>query len=278
MISNTFENSIPAQILYFSHGGGPLPLVNDPSHEAMNTFMRELPNQLHRPECIIVFSAHWEEKVVTLQGNATPKLLFDYYGFPDETYHLKYPAVNSLSLVEDITQLFTKANIPFALHQERGYDHGVFIPLMMMYPTADIPILQISLLSSLDSNEHILLGKALRPLLDRNILFIGSGFSFHNLRAFRFNSNKEEDPLNDAFQDFLKSSLCSDISEKDRNNQLIYWEDAPNARYCHPREEHLLPLHICYGLAGNRAQCIFDDDIAGKRALAFLWRKKNQHR
>lgn len=264
-------NSLSSQVLYFSHGGGPLPLMQDPSHEAMNTFMKDLTQKINRPDMIIVFSAHWEGDKVLIQGNEKPGLLYDYYGFPEETYQYQYSTVNSPTMVTDIAKLLDHEGIPYTIDHQRDYDHGVFVPLMLMYPKADIPCLQISLLHSLDPQEHIRLGEALQPLLQKNILFIGSGFSFHNMSAFRFSTSKKEDALNDAFQEWLKESLCSELSDEEQRERLLHWEKAPNARYCHPREEHLLPLHICFGLAHRQAACIFDDAIAGKRALAFFW-------
>jgi len=272
-IHHLSESSKHSQVIYISHGGGPMPLLNDPTHAAMNAFMAALPNKLHRPDAIVVFSAHWEATSVTLQSNANPDMLFDYYGFPKETYSIQYPASGNPSLVHEIAQLLDKSSIPYKTDVTRGFDHGLFIPLMLMYPDADIPCFQISLLHSQNPQEHINLGKALRPLTDKNILFIGSGFSFHNLRAFNFGHNETVDQRNESFQDWLLTICCStQLTEDERTKELIAWETAPNARYCHPREEHLLPLHICYGLAGVAAENIFDDTIAGKRSLAFLWR------
>ena len=152
------------------------------------------------------------------------------------------------------------------------YDHGLFIPLKMMYPEADIPSLQLSLLHNLDPAEHIALGKALRELVTEKIMVIGSGFSFHNQNAFFGQVRGAPDPANEAFQNWLLETCTTDaISESEREKRLIEWEKAPSARYCHPREEHLLPLHVCLGMAGKPAKVIFDDQILGKRGLAFLW-------
>ncbi len=123
----------------------------------------------------------------------------------------------------------------------------------------------------LDPKEHLLIGKALKPLLERKILIIGSGFSFHNMQAFSWGSDREKDGENDAFQDWLAETCTGDISAQEREKRLIDWEKAPHARYCHPREEHLLPLHVCLGMADKPAELIFDDYIIGKRAVAFMW-------
>jgi 4,5-DOPA dioxygenase extradiol len=265
------ETAKQAQIIYFSHGGGPLPILGDPSHQAMINFMTALPQRINRPEAIVVISAHWEEVKATLLGAQLPPMFYDYYGFPDEAYEIQYPGPGSPELANRIAELLMKANIPAAIDPRRGYDHGHFIPLKMMYPQADIPSIQLSLLRGLDSEAHIRLGKALKGLLDENILVIGSGFSFHNMRAFMWQGGGKPDPANDAFQDWLVNTIAGSLSDNERETRLIEWEKAPNARYCHPREEHLLPLHVCQGMAGGPGKLIFDDQILGLRSVGFLW-------
>ena len=140
-----------------------------------------------------------------------------------------------------------------------------------MYPQADIPSIQLSLLRGLNPTAHIALGKALRELASENILVIGSGFSFHNMGAFSWQGNDTPDPANDAFQNWLIDVCTGPISQPEREQLLVEWQKAPSARYCHPREEHLLPLHVCLGMADKQASTIFDDYILGKRGVAFLW-------
>jgi 4,5-DOPA dioxygenase extradiol len=268
-----------AQVVYFSHGGGPLPILGDPSHRAMVEFMSRLPAQLARPEAIVVVSAHWEERAATLLGAPHPPMFYDYYGFPQQAYDITYPAPGHPALAERIAGLLKKSDIPARIDTQRGFDHGLFIPLKLMYPQADIPAIQLSLVRRLDPAAHIALGQALRPLLSENILLIGSGFSFHNLSAF-FGRNLAApavesgtpDPANDAFQDWLVETCVGSLPQSEREQRLIEWEQAPSARYCHPREEHLLPLHVCLGMAGRGAAVVFDDQILGKRGVAFLWR------
>ncbi|HSQ26863.1 MAG TPA: class III extradiol ring-cleavage dioxygenase, partial [Anaerolineales bacterium] len=136
---------------------------------------------------------------------------------------------------------------------------------------ADIPALQLSLIRGLDPAAHLAMGKALRELLNENILIIGSGFSFHNLRTFFRQEPGASDPANDAFQDWLIDTCTGPISQAEREQRMVAWERAPHARYCHPREDHLLPLHVCAGLTNQPAELVFDDLILGKRAVAFLW-------
>ena len=268
---NQTNSQNKAQIVYFSHGGGPLPILGDASHKAMVEFMRHLPSRLKRPEAILVISAHWEEGIATLLGAQTPTMLYDYYGFPDETYEITYPAPGSPDLANRIAGLLNQNNIPTRIDPQRGFDHGLFIPLTLMYPQADIPALQLSLLRGLDPTAHLSLGIALRALMHENILVVGSGFSFHNMRAFSWHGINTPDPANDDFQNWLIEVCTGPISQSEREQRLIDWQKAPSARYCHPREEHLLPLHVCLGMAKKTATLIFDDYILGKRGVAFLW-------
>lgn len=259
------------KIVYFSHGGGPLPILGDASHQAMVAFMQQLPMQLIKPDAILVISAHWEENKATLIGAANPAMFYDYYGFPDQAYKITYPAPGDPDLASKIAVKLEENNIEAAIDPQRGFDHGLFIPLKLMYPAADIPALQLSLIRGLDPEVHIAMGKAMRELLNENILVIGSGFSFHNLRAFFRQDFGAPDPENEAFQDWLIDVCTSPIDQAKREDRLIEWEKAPNARYCHPREDHLLPLHVCAGMAGGPGHLIFDDLILGKRGVAFMW-------
>ena len=260
-----------AQIVYFSHGGGPLPILGDPGHQAMVEFMKGLPARLTRPDAILVISAHWEENAATLLGAERPPMLYDYYGFPREAYEITYPAPGSPDLARRIVELLDAGKIPARIDMKRGFDHGLFIPLAMMYPEADIPCLQLSLVAGLDPGAHVALGNALRGLADMNILIVGSGFSFHNMRAFDWSGEKKPDPRNDEFQEWLIDTCAGPHTQQEREKRLIAWEEAPSARYCHPREEHLLPLHVCAGMAETPATVAFDDAILGKRAVALLW-------
>lgn len=260
-----------AQIVYLSHGGGPLPILGDPGHKAMVDFMLQLPSQLGYPDAILVISAHWEESAATLLGACTPPMLYDYYGFPEQAYKINYSAPGSPVFANRIAALLQKKNIPVHIDPQRGFDHGLFIPLNLMYPQADIPSLQLSLLSGLNPATHIALGKALRELNQENILVVGSGFSFHNMGAFSRLGIHAPDPANDAFQNWLIEVCAGQIPQSEREQRLIDWDQAPSARYCHPREEHLLPLHVCVGMADMPAKLVFDDHILGKRSVAFLW-------
>ena len=260
-----------AQIVYLSHGGGPLPILGDPGHKTMIAFMQHLGPQLRRPDAILVVSAHWEERIATVQGSASPAMYYDYFGFPREAYEVTYPAPGSPDLAARVIDLLRGNKVPCDVNPDRGFDHGLFIPLMMMFPEADIPAIQLSLLHSLDAQAHIELGRALRGLLPENTLVVGSGFSFHNMAAFDWRAATAPDPRNDAFQNWLIQVCTAATSEEEREQRLVGWETAPSARYCHPREEHLLPLHVCVGIAQEPAELVFDDHVLGKRSVAFLW-------
>jgi len=260
-----------AQIVYFSHGGGPLPILGDPSHKAMIDFMTQLPSSLNTPDIILVISAHWEEDVVTVLGAEEPEMFYDYYGFPKEAYSINYPAPGNPTYAEKVVKLLEKNHISTRIDSTRGFDHGLFIPLKLMYPEANIPCLQLSLVRGLNPAAHIAIGRALRELAHENVLVIGSGFSFHNIRAFSWQGRETSDSANDAFQNWLIDTCSGPHSDQDRKELLINWEKAPSARYCHPREEHLLPLLVCAGMADKPAKLIFDDYILGKRGIAFLW-------
>jgi len=258
-------------IVYFSHGGGPLPILGDPNHQAMIDFMTQLPAILPKPDAILVISAHWEAQIPTLLGASHPPMFYDYYGFPEAAYQIDYPAPGDPELASRILQTLAQAGIPARLDLERGFDHGLFIPLSMMYPQANIPALQLSLRQGLSPEFHISLGKALKQLSKENLLVIGSGFSFHNMSSFFHHDPDMVNPRNNAFQDWLIETIISDMAQSEREGRLSAWESAPYARFCHPREEHLLPLHVCAGLAGQPGKLIFDDHIMGVRSVAFSW-------
>lgn len=259
------------RIIYLSHGGGPLPILGDPGHQGMIDFMKQLPGQLPEPEAILVISAHWEEPLATLLGSAQPPMFYDYFGFPDVAYEINYPAPGNPQLANKITSILNMEGIGAQVDAQRGFDHGLFIPLNLMYPQADIPVLQLSLIEGLDPLTHLDLGKTLGKLGCQNLLIIGSGFSFHNMSAFFHHDPVMVEPRNNLFQDWLIETVTGDIPQAERENRLTAWENAPYARFCHPREEHLLPLHVCVGMAGCPGRLLFDDKIMGVRCAAFGW-------
>jgi len=225
-----------------------------------------------KPEAIVVISAHWEETVIAITAAPAPELLFDYYGFPAETYEYQYPARGHPELAERVQGLLQRAGIDSRLDHQRGFDHGMFVPLMLMYPEADIPCIQVSLGASLDAAEHVSIGRALSALKTENLLVLGSGLSFHNMKALISKRDDSIDPRNQEFENWL-AETCSapDLSATEREQRLIDWESAPHARYCHPREEHLLPLHVCFGAGQGHARRVFHETVAGFIASAYQW-------
>jgi aromatic ring-opening dioxygenase catalytic subunit (LigB family) len=261
-----------ATILYFPHGGGPLPLLGDPAHDNMVRFLRAFPQTLSRPGAIVVVSAHWEEPVVSVTAAPSPPLLFDYHGFPPETYEYRYPAPGDPALARRVDSLLREAGIESRLDEARGFDHGLFVPLMLMYPDADIPCIQVSLHDSLDAGMHLRIGKALAALRGDRLLILGSGFSFHNMRELMSKRDDSADSRNQAFEDWLAETLQDPgLDEAERERRLADWASAPYARFCHPREEHLLPLQVCYGMAGGPGEVVFDQPVIGFRATACRW-------
>jgi len=266
-------STLRARALYIPHGGGPLPLLGDPGHEELVEALSGLGRELGRPDAILVVSAHWEEPEVRVIAGASPGLLYDYYGFPEEAYRIRYPAPGAPGLADRILAALGRAGIPARPEGERGFDHGVFVPLALMYPEADVPCVQISLIRGLDPRAHLELGRALSALEGEDLLILGSGFSFHNMREFFAGGAGGPDSRNEAFQAWLAESCASPaIEPPERLGRLEGWERAPHARYCHPRAEHLLPLHVCAGFAGGRrASRVWSWSVLGKRASAFLW-------
>jgi aromatic ring-opening dioxygenase catalytic subunit (LigB family) len=258
--------------IFIPHGGGPCffmpPPPDDPERWVpMQRYLESLPGRLpQRPDALLVISAHWEMPQPTVLAAAAPALLYDYYGFPPYTYQLTYPAPGAPELASRVRELLAAAGIASAEETERGYDHGIFVPLKVAFPAADIPILQLSLEAGLDPRRHLDVGRALAPLRDANILVIGSGLSFHNLGALGAAAARAPSR---EFDRWLTETLCA-CPAAEREARLADWTRAPHARFCHPREEHLLPLMVAVGAAaGDVGRHEFAGTIAGKAVSAF---------
>ena len=249
-----------------------MPLLGDEGHKEMVKCLQTIAADLGKPSAIIVVSAHWEEKIPTITSGTDPSLIYDYYGFPEESYSISYPCLGEPLLAEQIYQQLEDAGIPAKLDEQRGFDHGLFVPLKIMFPDANIPCVQLSLVNNLSPTDHLNIGRALQDLDYENLLVIGSGFSFHNLKAFFTPETSESKAMNVSFEDWLLATCANpSISEVERAKRLIQWEKAPGARFCHPREEHLLPLHVCYGLANTSCTMSFEIQILNKKSSMFLW-------
>jgi aromatic ring-opening dioxygenase catalytic subunit (LigB family) len=236
--------------VYLPHGGGPWPFVEVPFGSkaelaALANYLRALPQAApERPKALLVISAHWEEDVPTVMTGAHPPMLYDYYGFPPESYTITWPAPGEPQLAARVRALLEAARFPTGANPDRGYDHGTFVPLKLAFPDADVPVMQLSLVRGLDPAMHLAIGRALAPLRDEGVFIIASGMSYHNLRAF----GREAAPVARAFDTWLREAATLEPAARDL--ALAEWTRAPSARAAHPREEHLLPLMVAAGAAG----------------------------
>ena len=257
-------------VVFVPHGGGPWPFVEMGLDRAEVSDLSEYLQSVSAlpklpPEALLVVSAHWEESVPTVMTSARPPMLYDYFGFPPESYEITWPAPGAPELARRVRQLLDAAGIASAENAERGYDHGTFVPLKLTYPRAEIPVCQLSLKHGLDPAEHLALGRALAPLRDEGVFIVGSGMTFHNLRAFR---DPRSGPVSEAFDAWLREAATAELAERDR--RLRDWASAPAARLVHPREEHLLPLMVIAGAAGHdRGTLAWNGQMMGVRLSAY---------
>jgi aromatic ring-opening dioxygenase catalytic subunit (LigB family) len=257
-------------VVFIPHGGGPWPFVEMglPRHEVESLAnylrgVRDLPPE--PPKALLVVSAHWEEQVPTVMTAPQPPMLFDYYGFPEQSYQLSWPAPGSPPLAARVRTLLDDAGIVNAADGTRGFDHGAFVPLMLTYPDAEVPAIQLSLKAGLDPAQHLQIGRALQPLREEGIFIVASGMTFHNLRAMRRPSALA---VSEAFDAWLRGVMGE--PPDDRNAGLVGWASVPGARQAHPREEHLLPLMVAAGAAGDdRARLGFSGTAFGVRLSSY---------
>ncbi len=255
--------------IFLPHGGGPCFFMDWPGGnpwEGLGDFLRRLPAALPaRPRAILAVSGHWEAARFTVNAGAAPGMLYDYYGFPEHTYRLSYPAPGEPALAGRVKELLEAAGLPAATETARGFDHGVFVPFLLLDPQATIPVVQLSLQQGLDPGRHIALGRALAGLRDEGVLIVGSGMSYHNLRGF----GPAFADASRRFDDWL-TAAATDADAGRRDAALARWEQAPHARTCHPREEHLLPLMVVAGAARDEPGVkVFEDHVPDATVSAF---------
>ncbi|MES2537923.1 MAG: class III extradiol ring-cleavage dioxygenase [Pseudomonadota bacterium] len=247
---------------FIPHGGGPCFFMDWPGDphmwDKMAAFLRNLGDAAgERPKAVLVISGHWIEDEFTVGANPQPPLIYDYFGFPPHTYELKYPAPGAPELAQRVQDLLGQSGITSKSDPQRGYDHGVFIPFKLIYPDADIPVIQLSMKTGLDPAEHLRVGEALQALRKEGVLIVGSGMSFHNMRGFT-------PAFRDAsarFDDWLTSTI-SEPDPAQRRQLLEEWEKAPDARVSQPHPDHLLPLMVAAGAAGaDTGRKIFEDQV-----------------
>jgi len=253
-------------VYFISHGGGPWPWMLDQSggrYDALKASLEAIPVELGAKPCaVLVITAHWEAAQPRISSSPAPGMIYDYGGFPDYTYHIRYDAPGSPGVASRAQALLAGAGIVSHLDAERGYDHGTFSALAPIYPDADVPIVQLSLKAGLDPAEHLAIGRALAPLRQEGVLIIGSGLSYHNLRQFG-GAGAEASHRFDAW---LRATMAAAPGE--RSARLLAWEQAPAARQAHPREEHLLPLMVAVGAAEQDAAVVQYHEDAFMGALA----------
>ncbi|KAF2092432.1 Extradiol aromatic ring-opening dioxygenase [Rhizodiscina lignyota] len=268
-------------VIALSHGGGPMPVLGDPSHkEIVRSLKERVPKVLRldspeAPRAIVVVTAHWSARAPTISNAAKHELFYDYGGFPPETYRLKYDAPGNPQVAQELFDALKEQGLSPETDDDRGWDHGVFIPLLLIRPEADIPIVQLSVLKSEDPEQHFKMGMALQKLRESNVAIIGSGFaSFHNLRLMF--SGISHDPefrkRNAAWNDAINGA----VSEKklgERLGKLKGWREFPGGYEMHPRGggEHLMPLLVCAGAGGDAKPKQYTDEFLGLDMYSFYW-------
>lgn len=271
-----------APAVFVPHGGGPLPLLGGDEYKGLTTFLK---TDFHKHvdlkdiKAIILVTAHWETDTVKISSGKKHDLYFDYYGFPEETYKYRYDAPGDPNLAKKIQSKLAEAGIKSELDDKRGWDHGVFVPMLLINPKADIPIVQVSVLNNQDPEAHFKYGRALYDLRKEGIAIFGSGMSYHNMRSFRtMHYNRYDKVVNKNFDDFLFDACTSD--EKERLESLKVWSNHPEASESHPPHaaEHLMPLIVIAGAGGpDKGERILNWDLEGMFRLgSFVWKKSEQ--
>ena len=242
--------------LFIPHGGGPCFFMDsaDPQNPHSDSLWHPMQAYLsgliatlpERPRAILLVSGHWEEAAFTVHSGERPHLLFDYHGFPPHTYALRWDAPGAPGLAQRAADLLTDAGFATAQESVRGWDHGVFIPMKVALPDADIPLAQLSLRHDLDPQAHIAAGLALAPLRDEGVLIVGSGMSFHNLRV-----RGAQATVPSLEWDAALTAAVTDPDPTSRTARVVNWAMLPHAHFAHPREEHLLPLMVALGAGGD---------------------------
>ncbi|KAH8716377.1 Extradiol ring-cleavage dioxygenase [Beauveria bassiana] len=279
-------------VIALSHGGGPMPLLNDPGHKTIIASLRNrvpeilrLSSPDHRPSAIILVTAHWTTRHPSISSGPSPPLLYDYYGFPPETYDLSYPAPGSPALAARVFEAMAAEGLSPTLDATRGWDHGVFVPLKLAVPDADIPIVQVSVLQSEDPEQHLRMGRALAALRDDNVAIVGSGFaSFHNIpimQSLRGFGSMSADPKWLAFKERTDewnaavTDAVTAANETERADKVARWRELPFADVMHPPRggEHFMPLIVCAGAARKEdgPGKTYKDEYMGVDIFTYYW-------
>jgi aromatic ring-opening dioxygenase catalytic subunit (LigB family) len=264
-------NQIRQPAIFLPHGGGPCFFMDwtwGPADTWNGTqrFLEGLAASLPAPpKAMVVISGHWEEPAFTASAAASPRLIYDYAGFPPHTYELTWPASGDPQLALQVADLLKNAGLPSAVDPGRGFDHGVFVPLKVAFPDAKVPVVTLSLVASLGPALHLAAGRALAPLRDEGVLIVASGMSFHNMSRF---FRPETPERSRAFDAWLTQAV--ELPAAERNTMLTNWRSAPFAQFAHPREEHLVPLMVAAGAGGNAPGLrVFNDEVMGASMSAY---------
>ncbi|KAF2008992.1 LigB-domain-containing protein [Aaosphaeria arxii CBS 175.79] len=286
-MSPTPPNTTPrlAPVISLSHGGGPMPLLNHPSQHAIITSLSKRVPQILKlntpsaPRAIIVVTAHWSSPTpsVLITSSPNPQLYYDYGGFPPETYKYKHDAPGSPALASEIQSVLLSHNIPAELDPERGWDHGVFVPMKLIDPSASVPLIQLSVLESEDPAAHFALGKALYSLREKGVAIVGSGFaSMHNL-SLMFNSHTTSSRRFRDLSTVWGASIHDavfEVDEAERGRKFEGWRDWEGSYTMHPRggADHFMPLIVCAGAAGEGARAKgYSDEMMGMEIWSYYW-------
>lgn len=240
---------------FLSHGGGPWPYMTGEMRQRfarLEASLREFPRRLGaQPRAILVVSGHWEERDFAVMASPAPGMVYDFGGFPDYLYQIRYPAPGSPELARQVHRLILQAGLSTHLDPARGFDHGTYSLLSVPYPEADVPVIQVAIQSDYDPESHLRLGRALGPLRDEGVLIIGSGMSYHNFHP------RDPEQESAQFDSWLEETLVKS-GPKERSGRLLKWDRAPSARAAHPREDHLIPLMVAVGAAEQEpAQVVY---------------------
>lgn len=275
------SSSTRASVVMACHGGGPMPVLGDPGHKELIQSMRShIPKILRlgtpaAPRAIVVVTAHWSASQPTISNAESHSLLYDYGGFPKEAYALKYPAPGSPQVADEVAAVLREAGFEPKMDGKRGWDHGVFIPMLLINPQADIPIVQLSVLNSASPAEHFRMGQALGKLRDSNVAILGSGMpTMHNLPAM-FSAQAGDGGFrkrNKEWSDRLNAAVSIEKSEE-RGKALEGWRDWIGSKEAHPvgGEEHFLPLIVCAGAGGDGKGGAFSNHLMGFDHWSYYW-------
>ena len=244
---------------FISHGGGPWPWMPDWRAQFKNleaSLVRMVKDLPERPKAILMISGHWEDDSFAVMTSANPPMVYDYSGFPPETFSVQYKAPGAPDLAQKAADLIAAAGLPVRLDAKQGFDHGCFVPAYVMYPDASVPVFQVSLRHGYNPAEHLALGRALAPLRDEGVLILGSGLSYHNLRLFGPGAKAPSE----AFDAWLATVMAEAPAK--RTADRLDWEKAPYARTCHAQEDHFAPIWAVLGAAEQeKATMVYHDTM-----------------